>query len=79
MILIGQTWLSGVPRALRTNSTHVAVFRTSSVIDRKAIYNDVCSDLVSYQDFELLLTAYTEQRFSYMFVDKVTKQLKPSY
>ena len=79
VILIGQTWLSGVPRALRTNSTHIALFRCSSQTDRKAMYSDLCSDLCTYEQFEKLLDAYTAKPFGYMFIDKVTKEIKPSY
>ena len=79
LILIGQTWLSGVPRPLRTNSTHYAIFRTHNVQDRKVIYNDICSDLCTYTQFEQTLDSFTAARFGYLFVDRITRQMKPSY
>lgn len=63
-----QTMKNGIPRSLRTNSTHFLMFRTCSATEIESLYQEVAG-FVSKQEFERLLSLYTHERHGYLFAD----------
>jgi hypothetical protein len=77
-MLIAQTYTSGVPRALRQNLTHLALFRTQSDKEIKNMYEE-CGGLVSFNHFKDLFQAYTAQKHSYLFIDNIQRTMSDSF
>jgi hypothetical protein len=78
IILIAQTYTSGVPRALRQNLTHLALFRTQSDKEIKSMYEE-CSGLVSFPHFKDIFAAYTQEKHSYLFIDNIRRMMTDSF
>jgi hypothetical protein len=78
IVLIAQTYTSGVPRALRQNLTHLALFRTQSDREIKSMYEE-CSGLVSYPHFCDIFAAYTQEKHSYLFIDNIKRLMLDSF
>jgi hypothetical protein len=78
LCLIAQTYTSGVPRALRQNFTHVALFRTQSEREIKSMYEE-CGGLVSFPHFKEVFAAYTQNKHSYLFIDNIRRTLEDSF
>lgn len=79
ILMLTQTYKSNaVPRALRLNLTHLAVFRTQNKEEIKNIYQEVGS-FVSQEQFEQLFTEYTAPKHGYMFVDFINKRITNSF
>jgi energy-coupling factor transporter ATP-binding protein EcfA2 len=76
--LIAQTYTSGVPRALRQNLTHLALFRTQSEKEIKSMYEE-CSGVVSFSHFKDVYSAYTQNKHSYLWVDNIKRVLSDSF
>ena len=67
-----------IPRALRLNLTHLAVFRTESREELKNMYAEVGS-LVPYDRFIQLYDAATLKPHGYMYVDFIRKTITDSF
>lgn len=78
IMMIAQTFTSGIPRCLRQNFTHLAVFRTESRRERKSIYEEV-GGMVSEGEFNRLFESYTLGLYSYLWVDFIRKRLSSSF
>lgn len=78
IMMLAQTFTSGIPRCLRQNFTHLAVFRTESKRELKSIYDEV-GGLVSEPKFNQLFDGYTLAEHSYLFVDFILKKIKDSF
>jgi hypothetical protein len=78
IVLIAQTYTSGVPRALRQNFTHCALFRTQSEREIKSMYEE-CGGVVSFPHFREVFSAYTQNKHSYLFIDNIRRTLEDSF
>lgn len=78
IMLIAQTWTSGIPRAMRQQLTHACIFRTESAKEIKAIAEEV-SSFIRYEDFLAIFDQLTKDKHSYMFIDLVEKTLTGSF
>ena len=76
--MIAQTYTSGIPRALRQNLTHMAVFYTASDREVKSMYEEL-GGLVSFDRFKELFVAYTLSKHSYLWCDLIERQLRDSF
>lgn len=74
IMLIAQTFRSGVPRALRQNLSHVGFFHTEDLRERKAVHEET-GGLLSYDDFNIVFEAFTEERHSFLWLDLVDGRL----
>lgn len=63
-----QTMKNGIPRSLRTNSTHFMMFRTCSATEIDSLYQEVAG-FCTKSEFERLLALYTHERHGYLFAD----------
>lgn len=73
-----QTYRGGVPKSIRSNLTHMALFYTASESDRKAMYEEICGQ-VSWAEFQRLFRLYTEGPHAYLWVDMVNRTLSDSF
>jgi hypothetical protein len=78
IVLIAQTYTSGVPRALRQNLTHLALFKTMSDKEVKSMYEE-CAGLVSFSHWKDIFNAYTAKKHSYLWVDNIRRELNDSF
>lgn len=78
VMLIAQTWTSGIPRAMRQQLTHACIFRTESAKEIKAIAEEV-SSFIAYPDFLAIFDELTKEKHAYMFVDLVQRALTSSF
>jgi hypothetical protein len=78
IVLIAQTYASGVPRALRQNLTHLALFRTQSEKEIKSMYEE-CAGVVSFNHWKDIFNAYTLKKHSYLWVDNILRELNESF
>eukprot|EP00953_Heterococcus_sp_UTEX-ZZ885_P034146 17712-Heterococcus_DN1.PRE.1 len=74
IVLIAQTYTSGVPRALRQNLTHLALFRTQSEKEIKSMYEE-CGGLISFVHFKEMFNHYTANKHSYLWIDNIRRTL----
>ncbi len=77
-MMIAQTYTSGVPKSLRLNLTHLALFYTASDREIKAMYDEL-GGLVSYERFVQLFGAYTMAKHSYLFADLIERKISDSF
>jgi hypothetical protein len=68
---------TGIPRVLRMNYTHMAVFATGSDQEIKNYYTDAGSQ-VSLSHFQDMFKAYTAPKHGYLFVDLIRRQFSDS-
>lgn len=73
-----QTMKNGIPRSLRTNSTHFLMFRTCSATEIEALYQEVAGFCVK-SEFERLLSLYTHEKHGYLFADMVERRITNSF
>lgn len=78
IVLVAQTYTSGVPRALRQNLTHLALFRTASEKEIKSMYEE-CGGLISFPHFKEMFNVYTANKHSYLFIDNIRRSLDESF
>lgn len=79
IMMLTQTYKSNaVPRALRLNLTHLAVFRTENQEEIKNVYMEVGS-MISYDRFKELYDRFTLHKHGYMFVDFINKTITDSF
>ena len=76
--MMAQTYTSGIPRALRQNLTHLALFHTESEREIKSVYAE-CSGQVSFEQFKQLFNHYTHKKHSYLWVDNILRQMGDSF
>jgi hypothetical protein len=76
--MMAQTYTSGVPRALRQNVTHLALFHTESIREIKSMY-DECNGQVSFVAFEHMFNHYTRLKHGYLWVDNIRRQMTDSF
>ncbi len=77
-MMIAQTWSSGIPRPLRQNLTHLALFYTASDREVKGMYDEL-GGLVSYERFVQLFGAYTMAKHSYLWADLIERKISDSF
>ena len=58
----------GFPRALRLNSTHLALWKCQSEKERKLIY-DECASVASWYEFSTMWDDATKEKHGFLFVD----------
>ncbi|KAG5185420.1 hypothetical protein JKP88DRAFT_132535, partial [Tribonema minus] len=68
IIMAAQTIRSGVPRALRLNSTHWVLFKSLNRMEVEQMYEEV-SGFCSKGEFERLFNWYTNEPHGYLFAD----------
>jgi hypothetical protein len=68
----------GIPRSLRLNFTHLFLWRTHSIREKKILYEEV-GGMMSEHEFERLLDLYTHLPHSYMFVDCIAKTVNNTF
>lgn len=78
IFMCGQTFTSAIPKAIRLQLTHVAMFRTESSREIKAVYDEV-SSFIKYQDFLDIFDETTREKHGYLFCDLVEKTLTGSF
>lgn len=77
--MLTQTYKSNaVPRALRLNLTHLALFNTQNREEVRNMYEEV-GTFVSKDKFEELFARYTAPKHGYMWCDFVNKRLTDSF
>ncbi|KAG5189037.1 hypothetical protein JKP88DRAFT_243299 [Tribonema minus] len=74
VILAAQTMRSGVPRALRLNSTHFILFKTHSRVELDEMYEEV-SGFCSKGEFERQFNYFTAEPYGYMFADLIRQKV----
>jgi hypothetical protein len=77
-IFIAAQTSRGVPRGLRLNFTHLFLWRTQSIREKKILYEEVGS-MMSEEEFDRKLDLYTALPYSYMFVDLWNKTISDSF
>lgn len=73
-----QTYRTGVPKAIRGNLSHLSLFHTESLRDKRAMYDEVCGQC-SWAEFERMFNLYTDEPHAYMWVDMVRRTLEDSF
>ncbi|KAG5178595.1 hypothetical protein JKP88DRAFT_158718 [Tribonema minus] len=76
-VLVSQT-VKGLPKAIRTNTTHWAFFKTLNKKEIEECYDEV-SGFCEQHEFERLLRLYTLQKFGYLFADIPRQRLSNSF
>ena len=76
--MMAQTYTSGIPRVLRQNLTHLALFHTESEREIKSMY-DECSGQLSFQLFKEIFEHDTRNKHSYMFIDNIPRKTSDSF
>ena len=76
--MISHSFTSGVPRCLRTNSTHGIYFGTQSERELKSIYEETNGQL-SWVHFRELFHHYTARKLGYLFVDNIKRDMCDSF
>jgi hypothetical protein len=71
---LAQSW-TGVPRVLRLNATHFALFATADRNQLKQIY-DAFGNLVTFEQFEAMFKASVAKPHGFLFIDTVPKKEK---
>ena len=71
---MAQSW-TGVPRVLRLNATHFALFATADKNQLKQIY-DAFGNLVTFEKFEAMFKAAIREPHGFLFIDTVPKKEK---
>lgn len=77
IVLAAQT-SRGIPRGLRLNFTHLFLFRTQSIREKKILYEE-CGSLLSEMEFDRMLDLYTTAPHGYMFIDLWAKTIGNTY
>ncbi|KAG5177502.1 hypothetical protein JKP88DRAFT_158804 [Tribonema minus] len=78
IFMAAQTMKNGVPRSLRTNSTHFMMFKTCSASEMDSLYEEVAG-FVSRPEFERLYALYTHGKHGYLFADMIENRLSDSF
>ena len=78
IMLLCQTYTSGVPRALRQNTSHWAFFHTESERELKAIGEEL-GGVVAYPEFCRRFRWYTAEKHGYMWVDVIRREIMSSF
>ena len=68
----------GIPRGLRLNFTHLFLWRTQSLREKKLLYEEVGA-LMNEEEFDRKLDLYTALPYSYMFIDLWLKRISDSF
>lgn len=77
IFLVAQT-SRGIPRALRLQFTHLALYSTQNLKELEALYEE-SGAFVSRQEFERLFRLYTgASKHSIMFIDLIERVIKPA-
>lgn len=78
VIMVAQSFRGHIPRALRLNLTHCAIFKTHSKIELQAIFQEVAS-MVTEQQFLAKYDECTREKHDYLWIDFIRGQLRNSY
>lgn len=78
ILLMCQSYRTGVPRAMRLNTTHFALFGTQNTKEIEAMAEE-CSSMIGFERFCQLFRLYTAQPHGYLWCDLITKQVKDSF
>lgn len=77
IFLVAQT-SRGIPRGLRLNFTHLFLWRTQSLREKKLLYEEVGA-LMNEEEFGRKLDLYTALPYGYMFVDLWAKRISDTF
>lgn len=78
IMMIAQTYTSGIPRALRQNLDYLAIFHTESEKEIKSLYEEI-GGMVSFKRFNEVFQAYTKEKHAFLWVDKNRRTLEESF
>jgi hypothetical protein len=68
-----------VPRSIRLNCTHWAVWATSSRKEREILFEEVGSAFMNDDQFQHAFDMYTHLPHSYMFIDCISRSIADSW
>jgi ABC-type dipeptide/oligopeptide/nickel transport system ATPase component len=78
IVMIAQSFTSGIPRCLRQNLTHLALFRTESEREVKSMYDETNGQM-SFVHFKHMFDHYTRLKHSYCFVDNIARTMSDTF
>ena len=78
ILMMAQTYTSGIPRALRQNLTHLALFHTESEREIKSMY-DECNGQVHFEAFTGLFQHYTKKKHAYLWIDNIKREMTDTF
>jgi tRNA A37 threonylcarbamoyladenosine biosynthesis protein TsaE len=70
--MLAQSW-TGIPRAIRLNTTHFAVYKTGDKTQLKQIY-DTFANTIEFEQFEKMYKEAVEKPYGFLFIDTVPKK-----
>jgi hypothetical protein len=70
--MLAQSW-TGIPRAIRLNTTQFAVYKTGDKTQLKQIY-DTFANTIEYDHFERMYKQAVDQPHGFLFIDTVPKK-----
>ena len=70
--MLAQSW-TGIPRAIRLNTTQFAVYKTGDKTQLKQIY-DTFANTIEYEQFEKMYKQAVDQPHGFLFIDTVPKK-----
>ena len=76
--MMAQTYTSGIPRALRQNLTHLALFRTESTREIKSMYEEANGQM-SFDLFKEIFQHDTRNKHGYMWIDNILRTTSDSF
>jgi hypothetical protein len=68
-----------VPRSIRLNATHWAVWQTSSKVERTILYEEVGSAFMPEEAFQRAFELYTHNAHEYIFLDCIKRSVHDSW
>ena len=70
--LLAQSW-TGIPRVIRLNTTHYAVYKTGDKTQLKQIY-DTFANTIDYDKFESIYKRAVAKKHGFLFIDTIPKK-----